>query len=136
MPALIDAPIEFDVRRDAAALAVALEAACPRLGWRANLLPEGRRQASSRWMYAPTAVLGFMLFLLLIGFLVRGTIQDQAYVEALQTEQTRLAESVEKAHASTASIADARRRIARSEGPGSVRPRGVPQITEVSSTAT
>ena len=111
LPAPIDAPIEFDVRRDAVALAVALEAACPRLGWRANLLPEARRQASSRWMYAPTVVLGSMLFLLLVGFLVRGTIQDGAYIQALQAEQARLAETVEKAHTSTASIGDARRRI-------------------------
>ena len=113
LPAPIDAPAEFELQRDAAALAVALEAACPRLGWRANLLPAERRTSSSRWIYAPTVIVGSLLLLLLIGFLLRGTIQDGAYVQALQAEQARLAETVEKARASSASIADARRRIER-----------------------
>jgi len=113
LPAPLSAPLEFEVRRDAAALAVALEAACPRLGWRANLLPEARRKSSSRWMYAPTIVLGSLLCLLLIAFLARGPIQDRAYVAALKAEQARLAATVEKARASAVSIADSRRRIGR-----------------------
>ena len=111
LPSPISAPPDFEVRRDAAGLAVALEAACPRMGWRANLLPAERRRASSRWMYAPTIVLGSLLFLILLGFLLRGTIQDSAYIEALQAEQVRLAGSVEKAQNNRDSIAEARRRI-------------------------
>ncbi|MDA1312028.1 MAG: pilus assembly protein PilM [Acidobacteria bacterium] len=113
LPAPLSAPLEFEIRRDAAALAVALEAACPRLGWRANLLPEARRKSSSRWMYAPTIALGSMLCLLLIAFLARASIQDSSYAAALQAEQARLAATVEKARASTVSIADSRRRIER-----------------------
>jgi Tfp pilus assembly protein PilN len=113
LPAPLDAPAEFEVRRDATALAVALEAACPRLGWRANLLPEARRKSSSRWMYAPTIALSSMVFLLLVGFLVRGPMQDGTYVDALKAEQVRLAATVEKAQANTTSIAVSRRRIGR-----------------------
>ena len=113
LPSPTAAPFDFEIRRDAAAMAVALEAACPRLGWRANLLPLERRKSGSRWMYAPTIVLGSLLFLILLGYLLRGTIQDFAYVQALRAEQERLADSVRKAQASRDSIADARRRIDR-----------------------
>ncbi|MCY4586818.1 MAG: pilus assembly protein PilM [Bryobacterales bacterium] len=113
LPSPTAAPIDFEVRRDAAAMAVALEAACPRLGWRANLLPLERRKSGSRWIYAPSLVLGSLLILILLGHLLRGTIQDRAYVQALRTEQERLAESVSKAQSSRDSIADARRRIGR-----------------------
>lgn len=111
LPSPISAPLDFEVRRDAAGLAVALEAACPRMGWRANLLPAERRRSSSRWMYAPTIVLGSLLCLILLGFLLRGTIQDGAYIKTLQAEQARLADSVEKAQNNRDSIAEARRRI-------------------------
>lgn len=113
LPSPTAAPPDFEIRRDAAALAVALEAACPRLGWRANLLPLGRRKSGSRWMYAPSLVLGSLLFLILLGHLLRGTIQDRAYVQALREEQQRLADSVNKAQTSRDSIVDARRRIDR-----------------------
>ena len=111
LPSPISAPPDFEVRRDAAGLAVALEAACPRMGWRANLLPAERRRSSSRWMYAPTIVLGSLLFLIMLGFLLRGTIQDSAYIAELQAEQARLADSVEKAQSNRDSIAEAQRRI-------------------------
>ena len=111
LPSPVSAPIDFEVRRDAAALAVALEAACPRMGWRANLLPTERRRSSSRWMYAPTIILSSLLFLILLGFLLRGTMQDRAYIAALKDEQARLAAAVEKAQNSRDSIAEAQRRI-------------------------
>jgi hypothetical protein len=76
LPAPATAPPEFEIRRDAAALTIALEAACPRVGWRANLLPPERRKSSSRWMYAPTAALATLLLVFAIAFAVRPSIQD------------------------------------------------------------
>jgi Tfp pilus assembly protein PilN len=83
-------PPDFDLRRDAAAMAVALEAACPGLGWKANLLPANRRRSNSRWMFAPTAVLLAALALLSVGLLVRPVMQDASYVRAMQAEIDRL----------------------------------------------
>lgn len=90
LPAPLAQPPDFDLRRDAAALAVALEAACPGLGWKANLLPANRRRTNSRWMFAPTAVLLAALALVFIGLLVRPVIQDARYVAAMQKEIDRL----------------------------------------------
>jgi Tfp pilus assembly protein PilN len=83
-PTPLRAPADFDVRRDLAAFAAALENACPKLGWRANLLPEERRRSDSRWRYAPTAALAAMLALLAAGFVLRPVIQDREYAAALQ----------------------------------------------------
>ena len=83
-PAPLGTPGDFDARRDLTAYAAALESACPRLGWRANLLPEERRKSDSRWRYAPTAALAAMLALLAAGFVLRPVIQDREYSAALQ----------------------------------------------------
>src|SRR5262249_39776437 len=50
------APEEFDLARDATAFATALAGACPRWGWRTNLLPPARRSSSARWPMALTAL--------------------------------------------------------------------------------
>ncbi len=97
LPAPLAASGGLDPRRDATALAVALEAACPRLGWRANLLPKSRRRANSRWMYAPAAALAALLALLLVGFAVRPVIQDGRYLRALQTKRESLSAIVDRA---------------------------------------
>ena len=97
LPAPLAAPGGLDPRRDATALAVALEAACPRLGWRANLLPKSRRRANSRWMYAPAAALAALLALLLVGFAVRPVIQDGRYLRALQAKRESLNAIVDRA---------------------------------------
>ena len=111
LPMPLESPFDFDVRRDAAALSVALESACPRLGWRANLLPRERRKSSSRWMYAPTAALTSIVFLLLVAFALRPTIQDRSYVEALETEYSRLAAVVEQADATKEQTLHAERKV-------------------------
>ncbi len=90
LPSPLAAPSDFDIRRDGAALAVALESACPRLGWRANLLPPTRRKSSSRWMYAPTAVLAVALLLLGLAFAVRPLLQNRGYSARLAAETTQL----------------------------------------------
>jgi len=92
LPAPVSAPEGFDLERDAASLAVGLEAACPRLGWRANLLPPERRKGNARWMYVPTAVLSALLLVLAVMFLVRPIFQDRAYAQALAEEISRLQE--------------------------------------------
>ena len=84
----------FDAKRNAAALAVGLEAACPRLGWRANLLPPERRKKSARWMYLPTGVLAAALLLLGLAFLLRPLMQDSDYINAVQAEVAKLSQIV------------------------------------------
>jgi Tfp pilus assembly protein PilN len=90
LPSPLAAPGDFDMGRDGAALAVALESACPRLGWRTNLLPPARRKSSSRWMYAPTAVLVAALLLLALAFVARPLIQNRNYTQRLATETAQL----------------------------------------------
>ena len=110
LPAPLEDSFNFDVRRDAAALAVALESACPRLGWRANLLPPERRKSSSRWMYAPTAALTAVVFLLLIALALRPSIQNQRYLRALDAEHAQLATVVEEVDATRTKAAAAKRK--------------------------
>ncbi len=87
---------EFDEGRDAAALAVALDSACPRLGWQANLLPTARRKRNSHWLYAPTAVLVAALILLVFAYPLRRVIQDRSYLQALEAETARLEQDVSR----------------------------------------
>ncbi len=105
LPSPATAVPEFDEGRDAAALAVALESACPRLGWRANLLPSARRKRNSHWMYAPTAALVAALILLVFAYPLRRVVQDRGYLGELEAETARLEQDV-----STAAAAQARGR--------------------------
>ncbi len=89
-PAPLESPQEFDLSRDLWAMAVALESACPYLGWRANLLPVERRESNSRLMYVPTAVLLGLLCLLGLAFAARPLIQNSAYASRLEAETHRL----------------------------------------------
>ena len=90
LPAPESSEDAFDAKRNAAALAVGLEAACPRLGWRANLLPPERRKKSARWMYLPTALLAAVLMFLGLAFPLRPLIQDRDYIGAVQAEVAKL----------------------------------------------
>ena len=94
LPSLESPEDAFDAKRNAAALAVGLEAACPRLGWRANLLPPERRKKSARWMYLPTGVLAGALLLLGLAFVLRPVMQDRDYVNAVQAEAAKLSRIV------------------------------------------
>ncbi len=111
LPAPIEAPAAFDVRRETTAYAVALESACPRLGWQANLLPPEHRKSDSRWMYAPTAALAVALVLLAIAFAVRPLIQDRRYLAALQGESARLEQIVHNVEQTEQQSGHARRRL-------------------------
>jgi Tfp pilus assembly protein PilN len=100
-PTPLGAPADFNLRRDLIAFSAALENACPRLGWRANLLPEERRKTDSRWRYVPTAAIAALLALLAVGFAIRPAIQDRAYAAALEkriAELEAVAAQTEAAH--------------------------------------
>lgn len=90
------APVNFDTKNTAMSYAVALDAACPRMGWRVNLLSAERRKKNSRWMYLPTAALVAACLLLAFGSLLRGWIQDGNYVRAIKTEMAKLSLTVEQ----------------------------------------
>jgi Tfp pilus assembly protein PilN len=112
LPAPLTAPAGFDVRRETTAFAVALESACPRLGWRANLLPPERRKSDSRWMYAPTAALAAALLLLAVAFAMRPLVQDRGYLAALESESARLEQIVNHVQQTEQQNGHARRRLA------------------------
>ncbi|MEX2304005.1 MAG: pilus assembly protein PilM [Bryobacterales bacterium] len=113
LPSPIQSPAGFDLRADATAFAVALESACPRLGWRANLLPEERRKTDSRWMYAPTAALAAALLLLAVAFAVRPVIQDRSYLAAVEAESARFEQTVQNVEQAEEQSGFVRRRLAR-----------------------
>lgn len=89
------APPEFDLRRDLTAFVVGLAAACPRWGWRTNLLPASRRSSSARWPIAATATAAALTALVALALWLRGPIQDRRYVSAVEREVKRL-EAVER----------------------------------------
>ena len=91
----IDRPADFDLRRDAAAFVTGLAAACPRWGWRANLLPAARRSSSARWPLAATAAMAVVTAAIALLFWVHGPFADRRYAQALQEEAKRL-ETVER----------------------------------------
>ena len=99
LPAPIDAPIDFDAANAATAFAAGLDAACPRLGWNANLLPAERRKKNSRWMYLPTAALAAACVLLMLGFPLRVRIQDGGYIRAIEAETRQLSLTVQQVNA-------------------------------------
>ena len=111
-PSPVTAPSGFDLRDDLRGFAVGLEAACPRVGWQANLLPVERRTADSRWRWAPTAALLFLLALLGFGFLARPWIQDKAYAAALRERIEKYENAVADARNAKALAEDARRKLA------------------------
>ena len=102
---------DFDFSTDLRGLAVALESACPRLGWRANLLPVERRKSDSRLLWAPTAALVVLLCLLGLGFLVRPWIQNAAYAAELERRAAELETVAAAADADRAATAEVARKI-------------------------
>jgi Tfp pilus assembly protein PilN len=71
------------------ALATA-RAALERRPFAVNVLPPERRVFRSPWMYAPTYALGGMAALLLMALALRGTVQDQLYLNRLNGEIRQL----------------------------------------------
>jgi len=110
-PPPLSAPSGFDVRDHLRGYAVGLEAACPRVGWQANLLPPERRTADSRWRWAPTAALLFLLLLLGAGYLVRPWVQNKAYADALRERIAVYEGAVAEVRDAKTQAEDARRKL-------------------------
>ncbi len=91
----LQAPPEFEMSRDATSFVAALAAACPRWGWRTNLLPPSRRSSSSRWPVAATAAAAVSVLVVGLLLALRGPIQDRRYGRELEREVKRL-EGVER----------------------------------------
>ena len=91
----LQAPPEFDLARDAPVFVTALGAACPRWGWRINLLPASRRVSSARWPVAATAAAAVSVAVVTLLLWLRGPIQDSRYARELGREVRRL-EGVER----------------------------------------
>jgi len=91
----LQAPGDFDLARDATAFAAGVSAACPRAGWRTNLLPRSRRTSSSRWPLAATAATAVAAGAVAVLLSARGPVQDRRYERALQQDIRRL-EAVER----------------------------------------
>ncbi len=91
----LQSPPEFDLKRDATVFATGLAAACPRWGWRTNLLPAARRSSGARWPMAVTVGAVAMAAVVALLLWLRGPIQDRRYAAALEREVKRL-EAVER----------------------------------------
>ena len=83
------------MRGHASAFVTALAAACPRWGWRANLLPPARRSSSSRWPLAATAAAAVVVAAVALLLWLRGPLQDARYAREL-ARQIKLLEAVER----------------------------------------
>jgi Tfp pilus assembly protein PilN len=79
----------------ATTFAIGLAAACPRWGWRLNLLPKERRVFTARWPVAATAGAAALTGLVAALLWLRGPVQDRRYTQELRREIRRL-EAVER----------------------------------------
>ena len=79
----------------ATTFAIALAAACPRWGWRLNLLPRERRASTARWPMAATAAAAALSAVVMVLLWLRGPLQDRRYTQELRREIKRL-EGVER----------------------------------------
>ena len=131
-PVPVSAPADFDLSRDLQSLATAVESACPRLGWGANLLPLDRRRTDSRLVWIPTAVLAGLLVLLGIGFLLRSTIQNRAYAAVIEQRLAALQDVVDSAEANREQAAEVRQRIEVLEGQASRTLQDLRIVSEIS----
>jgi Tfp pilus assembly protein PilN len=131
-PVPVSAPAGFDLSRDLQSLAVAVESACPRLGWGANLLPVERRRSDSRLVWIPTAVLAGLLVLLGIGFLLRSTIQNRAYAAVIEQRLAALQEVVDSTESNREEAAEVREKIAVLEGQASRTLQDLRIVSEIS----
>jgi Tfp pilus assembly protein PilN len=91
----VEAPEQFELQREAGVFATALAAACPRWGWRLNLLPRERRTSSARWPLIATGVAAAAAILVALLLWLRAPVQDRRYARELEREIRRL-EAVER----------------------------------------
>lgn len=132
-PVPLVAPADFDLAADIQSLSTAIESACPKLGWGANLLPLERRQTDSRLLWVPTAILAGLLVLLGAGFLLRPMIQNRAYAASIEEQLAALEEMVTSTETNRSETADVRERVAVLEGLSGRTSRDLRIISEASS---
>jgi hypothetical protein len=107
------APAGTELSRTARTYAAALTSACPWLALRLNLLPEEKRQASSRALYFPTIALAALIAITAGALFGYGAIEDRRYLETLEsqirqiTPRANRAASLEKQINETRGRADA-----------------------------
>ncbi|MGA2325296.1 MAG: hypothetical protein ABSH05_03325 [Bryobacteraceae bacterium] len=116
LPAPTAAPAGYDSSREALAYAAALAGACPRLALPLNLLPPEHRTSTSRVMFVPTAVLAFLLLLVLLGLASITPLEDRKYQAALEREIARWEPQARKAGALDRAIDQARARVGLLDG--------------------
>ena len=101
----------FALRRDALALAAAIESARPGASLGLNLLPAQLRRSNAVLPYAPTIALGLALSLLGLAFLVRPTLQDRDYAAMLERAASRLERIADKVAGGTEVSEELRQRL-------------------------
>jgi len=111
LPQPAAAPSGTALSRIARTYAAALTSACPWLALRLNLLPEERRQASSRALYLPTIVLASLILLVAVGLFVYNAIAQRRYLETLESQIRELTPKANRAARLDRQILDARQRM-------------------------
>lgn len=85
LPRPVAVPEGTDVGHTALPYAASMTAACPHLSMRLNLLPEARRQASSRIRFVPTIVLAVVVVLAAAALLLWRRFENHRYLDELHT---------------------------------------------------
>ena len=110
LPAPVSAAGDFDFSRSTTSYAASLAGACPRLAAAANLLPEEKRSANSRMIFAPTAILACLLLLVAGAVFGYSRIEERRYIATLETESAKLEPQVKRIAALDKSLEQARAR--------------------------
>jgi hypothetical protein len=111
LPPPAAAPDGTELSRSARTYAAALTSACPWLALRLNLLPEEKRQASSRALYFPTIALASLILLVTGALFAYGAIEQRRYLETLQTQIREITPRANRAARLDRQILEARQRI-------------------------
>ena len=104
------APEGTDLVHSVRPYTAALTSACPWLALRLNLLPEDKRQTSSRALYVPTIMLASLIAITAGVLAAYGSIEDQRYLETLQSQIARVRPKAERAATLDKQIQEARAR--------------------------
>jgi hypothetical protein len=110
LPPPAAAPAGTALSRSARTYAAALTSACPWLAMRLNLLPEEKRQASSRALYFPTIALAALIAIAAGALFAYGALEDRRYLETLQSQIRRITPLANRAARLDQQILEARGR--------------------------
>ncbi len=110
LPKPVAAPAETALARTALPYAAALSGACPWLSLDLNLLPEDKRQGSSRAIFIPSVVLGSLIAITAIMLLISDSLANRRYLATLETEIRALTPVAMRAQMLDRSIVDTRAR--------------------------